>query len=140
EKAAGAIIYCICLAMTASPDLKKIASETVGICYDRVNYSAELMEAYRRVIDIVLNVRPYSITWQTEHYCALSRNVEISLPSREMSTQTSYMADRLKIPYVTADPIGVELGFVAPGATRDTSITIQAGPLPVTVTNIRTST
>ncbi len=139
-KAAGAVIYCICLGMTASPDLKKIASETGGICYDRVNSSAELMEAYRRVIDMVLNVRPCSLTWQTEHYCALSRNVEISLPSRGLSTQTSYMADRLKIPYVTADPIGVELGFVAPGATRDTSITIQAGPLPVTVTNIRTST
>ncbi len=139
-KKAGAAIYCICLGMPAPPDLNKIASQTGGICYDRIYTQAELMEVYRRVVDVVLNVKPCTLTWNTELNCTAQRHVEISLPALAVSNQTSYTLGRLQIPHTIIDPIGIELGFIAPGATKDTSVTIKAGPFPITITNIVSST
>jgi WD40 repeat protein len=122
----GATIFCVTLGMPAPDVLRNVARSTGGECYENVSTLEDARAVYRAILYRATGGEPCELTWRSEPACTVERDVTIAIPSRSLSARDEYRAPASSIARLDIDPPSLSFGRMAPGMSRDMSVTLTA--------------
>jgi len=132
----GAVIYSVILGMTAPQSVKNISERTGGQCFERITTADEAADAYRRILHAAQGGSPCELEW-TSGGCAITRALELAVPSAGVQTTTAYSVPMQKLPQLVYAPSrSLRFGEVAPGGKPAMQLTLTAQGRSVSVTRI----
>jgi len=137
-KDANVTIYCVTLGKLSPPLLKNVAERTGGVWFESVITRDEAESVYRTILTIAQGSPPCMIQWRSGYVCAPERQIVMEIPGhglrREIIAGTSRQS-RAQLDFV---PSFISFGWVSPGTTADTIITVTARNQPVHIDAIET--
>ncbi len=131
------IIYSVILGMDCPDCMKDISSQTGGKWYEQINTAEEAKAVYMDILATAQNTGRCTIEWESGNSCSDSPvNAEIAIPAHSLRTNTGYQKPESAINRLELTPPFIAFGNIAPGTTKDTTITITARNSDYTINSI----
>ncbi len=116
--------------------LRQLAAATGGKLIDGVLTIEESAELAYELQRIVQGIEPCRIEWLSLPSCTPERTALVEIPREPLSDIARYTvtaSDSASSARLEVSPMSIAFGAVAPGTTRDTTVTLTAHNAPVTV-------
>lgn len=130
-------IYCILLNTNDNSGLfKHIAARTGGKVFEFVSSEIEITDIDQE-IERRERYTPCEITWQSSNTCKVETDVQLTWNFQTVSSV--YTLSVSKLSFLQVNPSFVRYRKIPPGTISDTTITLTAQNIDITVTDIRLS-
>ncbi len=114
----GLTIYCLGLFSVLQKDLKTLAMETGGYCFDRIASLEEIRRYYSLVLYLARGGKPCRLSWQAVGDCDTEREVGLEVVNSELSLTFQYQPSPANRARAEIAPSSIEFGAVIPDGRR----------------------
>ncbi len=125
-RAVNAEVYCVCLRMTATDSLRRIATETGGKVFDHIESVAEAREAYLSIFSYASNTQACTLSWRSNRSCDTMRSLSVSLLPKALQVQRDFSSASADRNGLRCSPQSVRFPPQSPGVSKDTTIELIA--------------
>lgn len=118
-------VYCVGVRFSLPDALKNIAEKTQGLWFDNVLSASQLIDAYKNIYDVAINIKPCTIEWETEVSCNNQREAIISYTPFAVTDTISYIIPEQNLPMISLSDLIVKFTN-APGKADSKDIELTA--------------
>ncbi len=106
--------------------LRRIAEETGGFWFDRIDSGEEINAAVNHVLAMAYGYKPCTLRWMNNFNCDSTKTMTVEVPDYPAQTQFSYPAPIEDMPRLELDPPYLGYSAVLPGFTRELDVRMKA--------------
>jgi WD40 repeat protein len=127
-------VYVIGIGVDVSPDLRRLADSSGGGVAGLVTTSAEASIWASAFASDAKVFRSCKVTWKVAEACTKQRVAEVSYDGQRRSI--SYQYPDMFVSRVVSNRVGIDMGILQPGESKQETVVFTARQAPVTVSSI----